>query len=186
MSIWPRISSATVAHTTWTHGTKDNRDKSSVELQIIKHQAVKKPKPQDSEASVLRAEACPFLLTIFPPCWQLLYSLGFFPQSNQPLYLVKWAAFSKRETCPWTHASISQFLQPRLTEQALRFPAGARAGTRVHCPVFHTIPAHPWVHHSSPSLVELSRFRSLQYNCLCMAHVVSLKKGLIIIILEPQ
>lgn len=57
-----------MAHTTWTHGTMDNRDKSSVELQIIKHQAVKKPKSQDSEASVLRAEACQFLLTTFPPC----------------------------------------------------------------------------------------------------------------------
>lgn len=110
----------------------------------------------------------------------------FFP-SLTSIYIWSNEQPSPRQKRPWTHRSISQIFQPCFTEQTLKFPAGAGAGTQVNCPVSRTIPAHLWVHHTSSSLVELSRFRSLQYNCLCIAHVASLKKKKsLIVILEPQ
>lgn len=56
----------------------------------------------------------------------------------------------------------------------------------VNCPVLHTIPAHLWVHHTSPLVVELNRFKFPQYNYLSTVHVASNKKSLIINILGHQ
>jgi len=173
MSIWSRTSSAESTYLTIQRTTGTS---SQLSFRWSTKQ-VKKPKAQVSGASVPCGQGVLISLNYLPSCRLLLDSFKvFFFQSNQHLYLVQWTAFSKREICPWTHRSISQVLQPRFTEQALKFLAGAGVGTQLNCPVSCPVPAHLWVHHTSPSPVKLSRFRSLQYNCLCTVHMASLKK----------